>query len=29
MCELTYEVNLGMPLRVTAILNYQFEILSK
>lgn len=29
MCELMYEVNLDMTLRVTAILNYQFEILSK
>ena len=29
MCELMYEVNLDMPLRVIAILNYQFEILSK
>ena len=29
MCELMYEVNLDMPLRVTAILNYQCEILSK
>ena len=29
MCELMYEVNLDMPLRAIAILNYQFEMLSK
>ena len=29
MRELMYEVNLDMPLRVIAILNYQCEIFSK